>query len=135
MTLNLAEKISWKAVGFAPLAAPAGACPLLFLQESPTASLAFQFLWWTILIAYLVMAIIVIPVFLVTKKRVMWSPIRVIAFGGVVAILPVVIAFGFSSFEDIANRDWTLFWSLFGAGIAVATAYVSIQYFTMRDCH
>lgn len=129
MSLNLAKNVSPKA-WFAPLVAPIGALPLLF--DSNNSNFVIDYLWWTVVVAYLFLIVIVMPVFMFTKDRFVWSPFRVIMFGPLVSVLPLAIAFAFGPFSGLTNRDWTLFWAMIGAGFSVAVAYATIQVFFLR---
>ena len=130
MSLNLAKNVSRKA-WFAPLAAPIGALPFLF--DANNSNFVIDFLWWTVFVAYLYLIVIVMPVFIFTKNRFVWSPLRVILFGPIVAVFPLAIAFAFSPLSSLGKRDWTLFWAMIGAGFSVAVAYTAIQVFYLRS--
>lgn len=143
MALNLAENIA-PATWFSPLAAPVGAIPIYLASDVTSGFMVIEYLWGTVILAYLYMALIVMPIFLISRKRVSWTIAKVISLGGISALLPLLVTFFWVFIDELVrgdvmkfllntwNRDWTLFRALLGAGLAVSVAYAVIQTIARR---
>ena len=139
MAQNFAEKLGPSAA-IAPLAAPLGAVPVFgFLQEDISAFVLFDYAAWSIVISYLCVSIVVVPLFVLTRKKVEWSASRIVVLGGILAIAPFVLTYCwlfiealFQSqltrfFTNVAGRDWTPFLAFLLSGIMVSAAFVLLQ--------
>ena len=145
MALNLADDLGI-AAAIAPLASPVGVVPFWrSINETGHAGFALEWVLWPILIGYVYMAVIVVPTLVVTRKFVVWTPIKLMSFGAILAILPLVLSFlwafvasvavgrGAGFFEELLSRDFTLLGMLMACGVATAAAFVIAQRIIHRD--
>lgn len=88
---------------------------------------------------YLFFAVLVCPIFLLTRSRVTWTAGRIVCLGGFLAASPTVFVYfwtfvvaltrgdGREFLGDLLDLDWSLFLSMVLAGIIVASVYSAIQ--------
>ena len=138
MALNLADNLS-PAIWWAPLAAPIGSLPMLSFSEGSFIGGAISFSLLAIMISCLVIVLVVAPIFLLTRKRIVWRPTSVVCLGGGLAVSPFAVGhlWGFADalvrragadyIDMVLNQDWRPFWAMLICGIAVALAFVVCQ--------
>ena len=144
MARNLADNLSL-AAALAPLGAPVAGLP--FLEATVPRGLLseyYGYVWMTVIFAYLYMGILAVPTLLLTRRRIVWTPTRIILLGVVLGLAPLLAAFGWGFVESawagrlaeytssLFERDWTLFWLLAFCGAGVAASFVLIQVFFVK---
>jgi hypothetical protein len=138
MARNISESLS-PAAWFAPLFAPVFAVPMFLQIETRHSAQFIDLVLWTVVVAYVLFALVALPVFLLTRTRVTWTPGRVLLLGAGTAISPMIIAFGWGFvkallsgtqqeyFFAVLKQDWSVFMSFLLCGLVVALAFVVLQ--------
>jgi Sec-independent protein secretion pathway component TatC len=124
----------------APLAAPVVAVPILLaLSHSQTIGSILLIAILSCGIAYGAMYLIVVPIFLTTRKRFTWTKLRIVILAALISVFPVIavelyefvrgLALGRDqSFVDRLSRlRLDIVMMLLGCAIAVSMVYVAVQ--------
>lgn len=144
MAYNLADNLS-PAAWIAPLTAPIGAIPMFVHFDSDTRLInSLDFAGWVIFVSYMYMVVLVIPILWATRNQIIWTAPRLIVFGGVLGISPLIVAFAWELLDQALNgqvrqfagellrRDWTLFWTMLSCGLVVSSAFVIVRILTRK---
>jgi hypothetical protein len=112
----------------------------MFLQiEARHSAQYIDLVLWTVVVAYVLFALVALPVFLLTRARVTWTPVRVLLLGAGISISPFIIAFGWGFvkallsgtqqeyFLTVLKQDLSVFMSFLLCGLVVALAFVVLQ--------
>ncbi len=112
---------------------------MLAFSDVQTIESVLLIAFFSCVVAYGAMYIIVVPVFLITRRRFTWTPLRVVFLAALISVGPVIavelyeyargLAVGRNqSFIDRLSRlKLDVVMMLLGCAIAVSLAYVAVQ--------
>jgi hypothetical protein len=136
---NLADQLSLAAVLAPPFAALPGLLVPQAVFRAYDAANQLQYGVLIILISYAATWFVAVPILRVTRRRIHWTPVRVMLLGATLGSSPWVISMLWTFGSDLRNRglaeavsmasdyEWIPIIWLGACGLFVAMAFVAIQ--------